>query len=580
VDDTSALQVLQDRWCLVARAFDDWDHEYVGRWLAELAQESPPPAPTAGWRERQQAAAILSALMQAQLAIRDDAHGLALDQLAMADSQAQQLPGSAGDQVPAAHGLEWVRAELAVARCYVEVNLERVQGVAASVEAAWRAAEQAPAGFLGDRLRVRSAILYGSWLGQLRDAPNAIEWFDRAAEVAGDGELLPLGLQARGNAVSVRIEQARELARKGSAQANAAWQEVRIGLEQLLRNQARLLPYMVSLVRTSRVELSLHEGRPMEALAQAKANLAEAASSDQRCTLLHALAQAQLACGQFQAAADTVAEGMAAARTLGSLPREDELCELGADLARTMHAPEHEVRLLRRQRRLRHDMRVAEARRRARLSGVLLATERARREAAEMREREMQLAVDNLALQQHAELLSEAARRDPLTGLANRRSFDSWLADSHARVRVNGQALCLAYVDVDHFKRVNDTRGHATGDAVLKRLAGLLVEGVRAGDHVARLGGEEFAVVFARATWSQALQACDRLRAAVEQLDWRVLVNDQPVTVSVGLVNAGLFDTPAAACHEVDRRLYAAKRAGRNRVHAEPVPVAHSSKQP
>ncbi|OWK29264.1 GGDEF domain-containing protein [Sphingomonas dokdonensis] len=162
----------------------------------------------------------------------------------------------------------------------------------------------------------------------------------------------------------------------------------------------------------------------------------------------------------------------------------------------------------------------------------------------------------------HEERLAHAALTDPLTGLANRRGLDAELT---ARLS-SGVGGCLALFDLDHFKRVNDTFGHATGDEVLRRFAALARASVRDQDLVARLGGEEFAVVLPDISMSQATFVCDRLRRAIGDAGMRV--NDQLIalTVSGGVAMFGRDQTADAVLRAADAALYRAKHAGRDQV--------------
>jgi diguanylate cyclase (GGDEF)-like protein len=159
------------------------------------------------------------------------------------------------------------------------------------------------------------------------------------------------------------------------------------------------------------------------------------------------------------------------------------------------------------------------------------------------------------------------AATDPLTGVANRRHFMERAGIEVERARRSGHALSLLMVDADHFKKVNDTYGHDVGDAVLKALAETLVTNVRPMDVVARLGGEEFAVLLPEASAAMAADSAERLRLAVGAL--RVPHGDVGVafTVSIGAAAVapgahGVEDALKAA----DSALYEAKQGGRNRV--------------
>jgi diguanylate cyclase (GGDEF)-like protein len=162
--------------------------------------------------------------------------------------------------------------------------------------------------------------------------------------------------------------------------------------------------------------------------------------------------------------------------------------------------------------------------------------------------------------------LAEQARTDPLTGLDNRRAFTEALDREFTRHRRYRQPLSLLAVDVDHFKVINDTHGHAAGDRTLKALAELLEGLVRASDTVGRVGGEEFGVLMPDCGERQALARGRALRAAVhyESQSW-----EHAITVSIGVAtvpdSAWTVDELQDAA---DTALYAAKGAGRNRVTA------------
>jgi diguanylate cyclase (GGDEF)-like protein/PAS domain S-box-containing protein len=183
------------------------------------------------------------------------------------------------------------------------------------------------------------------------------------------------------------------------------------------------------------------------------------------------------------------------------------------------------------------------------------------------RELEERLAtIDELNVQ-----LREQAVRDPLTHLYNRRYFDEAIEAEMARVRREGKPLCLAVLDIDLFKDVNDRFGHAAGDRVLVRLAHLLRHLVRASDVVCRFGGEEFVVAMPGATLQAALARAGALRAAFASE--ATLAEDGMeirCTLSAGVAQyrAGA-ETTSALLLRADRALYSAKEAGRDRVVSE-----------
>ena len=178
-----------------------------------------------------------------------------------------------------------------------------------------------------------------------------------------------------------------------------------------------------------------------------------------------------------------------------------------------------------------------------------------------------------LKLGETLEALRQHATRDQLTGLLNRREFDRIMAEEAERSRRFGHPLALVMVDIDHFKAVNDTHGHLAGDAVLREVAKTLTAQLRTVDRVARIGGEEFALVLVQTGRSAATEVAQRVVKAVAA---------SPVIIESGVslrltISAGLAVLPEDVSWlelligAADRSLYAAKRGGRNRVmtHAE-----------
>ena len=162
--------------------------------------------------------------------------------------------------------------------------------------------------------------------------------------------------------------------------------------------------------------------------------------------------------------------------------------------------------------------------------------------------------------------LSRAASTDPLTGLANRRVFDAVLAQRIA-VAAEGQiAGCVAVFDIDHFKAVNDRHGHDTGDQVLQAFARIARGVMRDGDVVARLGGEEFGILFPATGIEQAHCLCERLRATLAATRLRHGPAIVELTVSAGIAALDGMDSAAVALRAADRALYAAKAEGRDRL--------------
>jgi diguanylate cyclase (GGDEF)-like protein len=164
------------------------------------------------------------------------------------------------------------------------------------------------------------------------------------------------------------------------------------------------------------------------------------------------------------------------------------------------------------------------------------------------------------------EQAERGANIDPLTGLPNRRYFDELVAILRPGRRA-GDRTGIVMVDVDHFKKLNDRYGHATGDMVLHAIAGAITASVRAEDTPARFGGEEFVVILRRASAGQAADVGERIRSAVASLPIVLLGLDEPVTVSVGVAIAEEGETEIRTVIErADQALYLAKRRGRDRV--------------
>lgn len=165
--------------------------------------------------------------------------------------------------------------------------------------------------------------------------------------------------------------------------------------------------------------------------------------------------------------------------------------------------------------------------------------------------------------------LERLATRDPMTGCLNRRAFYAAYEPMFARTQAGGGGLTCLMIDIDHFKAVNDSHGHAVGDLVIQGLAKMLLESARPGDLVCRHGGEEFCVVLPGAGRVEASAFAERLRERVERECGAQVreVRNLRVTVSLGLsVLARDVSVAAALVDRADQALYSAKRGGRNRM--------------
>ena len=168
-------------------------------------------------------------------------------------------------------------------------------------------------------------------------------------------------------------------------------------------------------------------------------------------------------------------------------------------------------------------------------------------------------------LRQRADQLDRVSRTDVLTGLHNRRHLQEHLTRLGAAARRHGHPLSVLLVDVDHFKRINDTVGHGGGDLVLQAVARALADGVRVEDVVGRWGGEEFLLLLPHTRPREAAVLAERLRAAVAGLRVPVAGREVPVTVSIGGAGA-VAPSEQDLLHRADRELYAVKDTGRDGV--------------
>jgi diguanylate cyclase (GGDEF)-like protein len=172
----------------------------------------------------------------------------------------------------------------------------------------------------------------------------------------------------------------------------------------------------------------------------------------------------------------------------------------------------------------------------------------------------------NIEAEYHEEL-HRLAIVDGLTNLHNRRYLLDFLDRELARARRHSRPLSVLLFDIDRFKSINDSRGHLTGDAVLRELSHRLRPTIRREDLLARYGGEEFCVVLVETDHTQALGAGERIRRTVDNTVFEYEGEEFPVTVSVGVATADAgHETPDHLLQAADDRLYEAKRTGRNKV--------------
>jgi diguanylate cyclase len=180
-------------------------------------------------------------------------------------------------------------------------------------------------------------------------------------------------------------------------------------------------------------------------------------------------------------------------------------------------------------------------------------------------------------LRTHLEDVRMEALTDGLTGLFNRKHFDAQLRRDVRNAMETGDPVCLLLCDIDHFKRFNDTYGHAIGDEVIKLVARTLKQNVKGRDTPSRFGGEEFAVILPQTAMSDALTVAEQIRRKLAGKELKTKDGARSfgsVTMSLGVAEYRLGEPLPALIERADTALYAAKHAGRNRVMAEAAETA------
>ena len=162
--------------------------------------------------------------------------------------------------------------------------------------------------------------------------------------------------------------------------------------------------------------------------------------------------------------------------------------------------------------------------------------------------------------------LSRLSEVDPLTGTLNRRGLDAAFPDTLGDGQTLVEPLSVVMVDLDHFKQINDTHGHAVGDEVLRHVSRLLSQVLRSGDAIVRYGGEEFLLILPEVGLGRALRIAERARSAVERHPLRLSIGQVSATISLGVAERGPGESRASLIGRADQALYAAKTTGRNKI--------------
>lgn len=187
------------------------------------------------------------------------------------------------------------------------------------------------------------------------------------------------------------------------------------------------------------------------------------------------------------------------------------------------------------------------------------------------RKLEDDLVISRYKLDEQAQVLDstrQEARTDQLSGLGNRKSFDEAIQFAVSNYKSKEIPFALVLADVDHFKRINDTHGHKAGDKVVSRIGETLKQLCRANDHIARFGGDEFAIILMKVDREAALNAAARIRSSVESTNFSVGANDGRVSVtfSMGMSFPCKNDTAETILERADRAMYESKNRGRNQL--------------
>lgn len=166
--------------------------------------------------------------------------------------------------------------------------------------------------------------------------------------------------------------------------------------------------------------------------------------------------------------------------------------------------------------------------------------------------------------------IEELAQLDELTGALNRRYIMKCLNEEIAKAQRNATTCCIAIIDLDHFKKINDHFGHPVGDEVLRAFAISVFANIRTIDRFGRQGGEEFLLILPDTDIDLAVQTLDRLRSLITELNWSAIAQDLTLTISAGISAIRHNDTPEDILARADLALYRAKDTGRDRVVAAP----------
>ncbi|NLY13111.1 MAG: GGDEF domain-containing protein [Gammaproteobacteria bacterium] len=221
------------------------------------------------------------------------------------------------------------------------------------------------------------------------------------------------------------------------------------------------------------------------------------------------------------------------------------------------------------------------------LSTLQAYQEKREHQDAAMLERFQALAEHSKQMEKETQQLSakleeqrQQALLDPLTGLANRAAWNARSELEYARIQRNHSSLLLSIIDIDHFKRINDTYGHLAGDKVLKIIAQELKKRLRKTDFIARFGGEEYVILLPETPLQNGYELLDSLRLAIEACPFHFRGDPVTITFSAGIGQVTPDETLEQAFERIDQALYSAKKIGRNTVQKAIAPISQMPEQP
>lgn len=413
--------------------------------------------------------------------------------------------------------------------------------------------------------------LMGIVNGDLGNAEASIAWYQRALALAEHCGLPRMRAIARANLAGRELDHGEMLLNGGDGNAARAALQRSLALNaEALRisQQSGMQRIQVVVLSNQGAALALL-GRAEEAMEtfEHQMLLAELVG-DQSSKVQRAqyLARMFREAGELAKARVLATQGLEIGEQASAKNLLVPLYELASAMAEQQGDYAEALRLYKRFHALRSELALNSAQQRARVLAVRLETERALADAAAERSHAQALQQANEELAQRAEALGRDAMEDALTGLANRRRLDAYLSLRHESARRDGTALCVALIDLDHFKQINDAFSHAVGDTVLRQLSGLLQAHCRSQDLAARYGGEEFLIALDGVNLSGARAICERLRQTVQAHDWAAIAPGLAVTASLGLCDIAQHPQLETGLQQADALLYKAKQAGRNQV--------------